>query len=216
MEHWLRLQYENALPTYRTYRALQLHFGKGTYNYFRYGGNVKATVDTLVKAKGSQHYIQLHKRIENAKMEPFDFICANFLAHGVKWVGALCNENATKTALKFRAMLEDIGGHTIKQLNNTLMDRCIDDDVRFKTLVEVDNPLVLPGVVDAYVQQDIDFHAMLCLSNCLGLKEKYDKELAGNFIWEDLSDKIANEGAFYRYDTKAAKMKLAAYLKEYW
>jgi hypothetical protein len=77
---------------YKTYLALKNHFTKDSYDYFKYGGKVSASVKSFESRRDRFYFEKL------AKMrDPTSFILANLSEDTNIWVGDLCaNETAER------------------------------------------------------------------------------------------------------------------------
>ena len=75
------------------FQALKLHFTSDSYDFFKYHGKSKISVEAFELRKDKYHFYKLSRRLPNRE-ELILFIVANLLHNDNLWVGDLLTEES--------------------------------------------------------------------------------------------------------------------------
>ena len=75
------------------YESLKLHFTKESYDFFKYNGKTKVSVQSFENRKDKYHFYKLSRKYPN-KDTMIDFLVANFVENENIWIGQLLEEEA--------------------------------------------------------------------------------------------------------------------------
>ena len=75
------------------YHALKLHFNQDSYDYFRYNGKSRITVDNFEKRKDKYYFYKLSRQYTSVE-DYRNFLIANFVEDEKIWVGKLLEEES--------------------------------------------------------------------------------------------------------------------------
>lgn len=172
----LRGQYRNYFMTpfevYTKYIALKNHFTQEKYDYFTYGGKVRAKESSFEIRKDKYFFYKLskHKDIEN-------FLLANILEGGKDfWVGELSSTAPEEVYRKWKKRQESLT-YTFKD-DLTRMDD--DFDKNFK-VDQYGHPLLLR----LYLRDEVCIETMCILDMLVNYSNSWNKYLKKDLIWED-------------------------------
>jgi len=81
--------------TFTIYNALKLHFTTKNYDYFKYNGKSKTSIDSFEKRKDKYYFYKLSRQHE--REEYIEFLVSNFIEKPDLWAGDLVLEEANDT-----------------------------------------------------------------------------------------------------------------------
>lgn len=176
------------------FQALKLHFTNESYDYFRYNGKVKQTVDQFNQKRDKYFYHRLCRRYNSDEIQ--DYIVANLLADESVWVGKLLDDDS-----------DDIYTNYIKKKQSL--------SYRFKNEVEHiltthSNPFKFednnyPAIINDYMRGDVSLDTLIILNDVTQCFAKFDKKLKGDFLWDKLYFKCRKFRPFLSYDKEKIK-----------
>jgi|TARA_R110000744_G_scaffold19304_4_gene51064 hypothetical protein len=176
MEHALRGQYKQWTMTpyqvYTKYIALKNHFTLKNYDYFTYGGKVRAKQSTFEVRKDKYFFYKLskHKDVEN-------FLLANLLDGGKDfWVGTMRDSGPEEIYREWKKRQESLT-YTFKNDLTKLND---DFDSNFR-----DEKYGHPHLLRLYLRGDVCIETMCILDMLVNYSAQWNKFLEKDLIWSD-------------------------------
>ena len=178
----------NGYDAYLAYQAVKLHFTTESFDYFKYGGKTKASVDTFNKRKDKYHFHKIG-RLYNEQELPY-FLAINFLkGDGKTWVGNLLHNDATivyKDWLNWQQsrtyrLKEDLDKLTEKNFGNLIV--CKDGQA--------------PELLNLVYQEEIGYDSLVILDHFMNLTDAWNKKLQGDFIWDTFYKKFQKYRPFF-------------------
>ena len=168
---------------YQTFLALKNHFILPSYDFVKYNGKMRVTVQSYLKRKDKFFFEKIGRNV-NSEEELRDFIIGN-LCHGSNglnidpgkiWAGDLTTTNARNHALAFMAKKQALDYYVKKDLTT------IREYVRIR---ELDGRPVnrLPFLLELYYDGDILPETLVILNTIQNLYGTWDKRLQGDPIW---------------------------------
>lgn len=176
MAETLRGQYRNWTMTpyevYTRYIALKNHFTQKNYDYFTYGGKVRAKQSTFEMRKDKYFFYKLskHKDVEN-------YLLANLLDGGKDfWVGAM-RDSAPEDIYRAWKKRQESLTYTFKNDLTKLND---DFDKNF-TVEQYGHPHLLR----LYLRGEVCIETMCILDMLVNYSAQWNKSLEKDLIWSD-------------------------------
>ena len=81
----------SAFDCYVIYLALKAHFSRKGYDYFKYNGRTKASVENFNVRKDRYFFEKLTKRYSKEEIE--SYFVSNYLSNSNLWVGEMNDKN---------------------------------------------------------------------------------------------------------------------------
>ena len=104
-----------AVDVYIMYCALKAHFGKGDYDYIKYGGKSSATKDSFWKRTDRIFFVKISRKYKK-KSVILDYLVSNFVCNTAGWLGDFIDDNyiewkkrTQSMSYNFKQELERIG-----------------------------------------------------------------------------------------------------------
>lgn len=185
---------KDAFNTYIYYLALKRHFTTD-YDYFKYNGKVRATIESFEKRNDKYNFYKLSKRSDNK-----EFILANIVHDPNVWVGNLFGEKAEKVYNDWKKIQQSLT-YTFKQDINTL-----DDDFDSNLLTHDGNH---PKLLKLYLSRQIHTESLIMINEVTNVFGYWDKKLVDKIIWPDIKNRCTKYRPFLSLDKD--KIKTAIY-----
>ncbi len=189
------------------FQALKLHFTSDSYDFFKYHGKSKISVEAFELRKDKYHFYKLSRRLPNRE-ELILFIVANLLHNDNLWVGDLLTEES-ETIYRARQKI-------LQSLSYTFENDC-------RVLFEgTDNPNDVlqsddgdyPRLLVKTLQGVTQIETLCILNSILNFFPMWSKKITDTVRWPNYRRKIEKFAAFLTYDSVKYKLILKKVIHE--
>ena len=181
---------------YRCYLALKNHFTKDHYDYHKYRGKTRATVQAFYKRK-DRFWFEKFARQKNDK-EIEEFFVSNFIYStdpSTVWIGEMIKEGEGRYQewqKKVQSLTYIFKEETESVFENKKMDDMFDCSKGH------------PPILKSYLGGDISLESMVIYDRILGYGKNFDERLKDP-VWETVSRKIKKYSPFLNIDVSRYK-----------
>ena len=182
---------------YKSYLAFKNHFCKESYDYFKYCGRSRASLDSFHKRKDRYFFERMSRQKSDDEIKAY--FVANFAECSDPqslWIGEIIRtgEDTYTNWLK--------KSQSLFYLFKTEAEVFINKD-SFVELFEIKNNQH-PEVLKKYIQKAISLETMVILDMILDYVKKFDKKLTDP-VWETVSLRIRKYKSFINIDVAKYK-----------
>jgi hypothetical protein len=189
------------------YQAIKLHFTTDSYDFMKYGGKSKISVDAFDNRKDKYHFHKLSRRL-TSQDELVMFLVANFIHNDTIWVGDLLTEESETIYRQRQRVLQS-------------MSYIFENDCR-KIFDGVSNPNEVlqsddgdyPRLLKMTLQKDTEIETLCILNNILGFLPLWNRKISDTVRWPQYSRKVTKYAAFLPKDVVKFKLILKKVLNE--
>jgi hypothetical protein len=189
------------------FQSLKLHFTSDSYDFFKYGGKIKTSLDAFDKRKDKYYYHKLSRRL-TSREDLIDFLVANFIEDENVWVGNLLTE---ESELVYRARQKNI-----QSLSYTFENDCQ------KLFREVGNPNEImycnsgdyPELLKRTLRKEIQIETLCLLNQIINFLPSWTSKISDSIRWPDYRRKILKYAAFLPKDIVKYKLILRKVIEE--
>ena len=185
-----------ASDAYRCYLALKNHFTKDHYDYIKYRGKTRATVQAFYKRK-DRFWFEKFARSKNDK-EVEEFCVSNFIYStdpGTMWIGEMIKEGEGRYQ-EWQKKVQSLT-YIFKEEVNTLFEGKKVDEI-------FDCSSGHPPILKSYLSGSTSLETMVICDRILGYRKDWDKKL-NDPVWETVSRKIKKYSPFLNIDVPRYK-----------
>ena len=191
---------ENAvtpIDVYKTYLAFKNHFTKKSYNYFKYGGKSKASVQAYNKRKDRYFFERMSRKKSDEEIK--DYFLANFVECDDPdrlWIGEIISsgEDNLKSWMK--------RSQTMSYMFKTEVEVFVNKE-NFQQLFTIKGQSH-PEVLKKYLQGALSIETMVILDIILEYVKNFDKKL-DDPVWDTVSLKIKKYKPFLNINVNKYK-----------
>ena len=185
---------------YKSYLAFKNHFCKESYDYFKYCGRSRASLDSFHKRKDRYFFERMSRQKSDEEIKAY--FVANFVECSDPqslWIGEIIQSG------------EDIYTNWLKKsqslfyLFKTEAEVFLQKD-SFEKLFEIKNNQH-PEILKKYFQKAISLETMVILDMILGYVKNFDKKMTDP-VWETVSLRIRKYEPFLNIDVAKYKNTL--------
>jgi|TARA_B100001094_G_C18091047_1_gene750435 hypothetical protein len=176
---------------YKQYLSLKNHFTKEKYDYHKYCGKSRATVQSFYKRK-DRFWFEKLSRNKNDK-EVIEFFISNFITctdPSKLWIGEMIREGEDRYS-SWKKRTQSLAYVFKEEMEKILVDT--DLDSAFQT--SNGHPLVLKK----YLSGKISIETLVICDKILGYRTDYDKKLTDP-VWETVSMRMRKYSPFLNID----------------
>ena len=190
---------------YKTYLALKNHFSKPKYDYIKYAGKTRASIEAFNKRKDKYWYEKLSRQKTDEEVK--DFFVSNFIQvddPGRLWIGELSRngESNYKEWLKRQQSLK----YLFREESESMLSSINLNDL-------FDTSRQHPPILKKYLSGSISPETLVIFDKVFEYSNRFDKVLLDP-VWETVSLKIKKYSPFLNIDVKEYKSILRVLIEE--
>lgn len=176
---------------YKTYLALKNHFSKPNYDYVKYAGKTRASIESFNKRKDKYWYEKLSRQKSDDEIK--NFFIANFTAAddpSSLWIGDIIRTGDTHYTewLKRQQSL----GYLFKEQSNDLLS-----SYNLEELFDASKQH--PPIIKKFLSGKISIETLVIYDRIFLFRNKFDKKFLDP-AWETISLKIKKYSPFINID----------------
>ena len=177
--------------SYKTYLSLKNHFTKDTYDYFKYCGKSRASLQSFYKRKDRMWFEKVSR--QKTDQEVVDFFVANFVSCNdpeTLWIGEMIKEGETRYQ-NWQKRIQSLS-YIFKEESQNLFQNNNFDDI-FKC--SKGHPILLKS----FLTGKISLETLVIYDKIFSYSNNFDKKLKDP-VWETVSRRIKKYNPFLNID----------------
>ena len=181
---------------YRCYLSLKNHFTKDHYDYHKYRGKTRATVQAFYKRK-DRFWFEKFARQKNDK-EVEEFFVSNFIYStdpATMWIGEMIKEGEGRYQ-EWKKKTQSLSYIFKEEVENVFDNKKVDD--------MFDCSKGHPPILKSYLGGDISLESMVIYDRIFDYGKDFDQRLKDP-VWESVSRKIKKYSPFLNIDVSHYK-----------
>jgi len=176
--------------TYKTYLALKNHFTKDSYDYHKYQGKSRASLQSFYKRKDRYWFEKLSRQKDDKEI--IDFFVSNFTScsdPGSLWIGEMIKDGESKYT-SWQKRVQSLS-YLFKEESQQLFEN------KFNEIFDCSkgHPLLLKN----FLVGNISIETMVIYDKIFLFRKNFDKKLKDP-VWETVSLKIKKYSPFLHID----------------
>lgn len=194
--------YAKGFVAYTIYLAIKQHFTNEKYDFFEYGGAVRASRESYNKRNDKYFFAKLATKMK--PNEIIDFFVANFIMSGNKtWVGDMFKDDAHDKYVEWQkrnAKLQSTFKTEVQELFDTASDNSV-DILDFFVVKDNQHPEVLVWLL----QGRLSIETFIIMNRIINFLPKIDSNLDDEYVWSKVYKKCLKYDPFIDVDMKYFK-----------
>lgn len=191
----------DGFDAYKTYVALKNHFTSKTYDFFKYNGRTRASLQSFEKRHDKYFFAKLSKQ-----KNVIDFLVANIAYGGDVWVGDVINNTeAEKHYLRFLKIKESIS-YIFKQ------DLQKFDSPFLSNFVVLDGQH--PKALQLLLEKQINIETLIIINELSSFMKIWNRKIEDTVVWPTIYLKCKKLRPFLTFDNDKMKNILVERIKE--
>jgi len=185
---------------YRCYLSMKNHFTKDKYDYHKYRGKSRATVQSFYKRKDRFWFEKLARN--KSDQEVVEFFVSNFITctdPGKLWIGEMIKEGEGRYT-EWKKRNQSLS-YVFKEETESVFS-----DGNFDSMFAMDGTRH-PQILKEYLRKNISIETLVILDKILGFRENFDSHLKDP-VWETVSMRIKKYSPFLNIDVQRYKQIL--------
>lgn len=185
------------------YNSLKLHFSTDSYDYFKYQGKSRISIESFENRKDKYYFYKLSRR--NEKEDCIEFLISNFLCEENMWVGKLFEEDAMT---RHRDRMKIIQALTYNFTNDCkyIRENCENTNELFKTNGDY------PKLLTMTLQKDVQLETLCIMNSLMNFFPMWSKRITDTIRWPEFNRKCLKYLPFIHFECDKMKSIL---LKEF-
>ena len=175
-----------AVDVYLMYCALKAHFGKGDYDFVKYGGKSSATKDSFWKRTDRLFFVKTQRKYKKKQVIQ-DYLVSNFVHNTKGWLGDFNDENyiewkkrTQSMSYNFKQELEKIGKVNLLGIKRGQH----------------------PRLLKEYLGKRVSIETLVILDDISNFTKIWNKKLENDVVWPKVKKLMFDYKKFLTYDKK--------------
>ncbi len=177
---------------YKTYLGLKNHFTKQKYDYHKYGGKSRASLDSFYKRRDRYFFEKLSRQKNDD--EVVEFFVASFTSADDPqslWIGEIVR-NGEQNYTDWKKRLQSLSYTFKSEIENVFAGKNFDEMFHIEGTKH-------PMIVKEHLGKNISLESLVLLNKIIGFKNNFDKKL-DDPVWKFLSMRIQKYDSFLHID----------------
>mgnify|MGYP001240027870 FL=1 len=177
---------------YRCYLAMKNHFTKDKYDYHKYCGKSRATVQSFYKRRDRFFFEKLSR--QKTDEEVIEFFVSNFVSCNDPqslWIGEIM-QNGDTNYTDWKRKHQSLSYVFKEEVENIFGGKDFDSIFKIEGTKH-------PVIVKEHLQNNISLESLIILDRIIGFKKDFDKKLRDP-VWEFLSMRLKKYDSFINID----------------
>jgi hypothetical protein len=189
------------------YQAIKLHFTTDSYDFHKYGGKSKISVDAFENRKDKFYFYKLSRRL-STKDELIAFLVANFVNDDNCWVGNLLEETSDNVYRDRQKVIQSLS-YTFENDCENIFDEVMNPNEVIK-VVNGDYPILLTMAL----RKDIQIESLCILNKILQFFPNWSNNISDTIRWPQYRRKILKYSPFISFDENKCRTILKKVIHE--
>lgn len=188
------------------YNALKLHFSQQSYDYFKYNGKSRISIDSFENRKDKYHFYKLSRKYKEE--EYINFLVANFIVNEKTWAGDLLK---TESEVNYLRRMKYMQSMTYSFENDcNLVFEELDDPNEVLRVEDGEYPVLLLMALRKEIQPE----TLVILNALLNFFPAWSKNVADTIRWPDYRMKMLKYTAFVPFDSVKYRLMLKKVIEQ--
>jgi hypothetical protein len=196
-----------AYETFGLYQSIKLHFTTDSYDYHKYGGKSKISVDAFENRKDKYFFYKLSRKITD-KDELVNYLVANFVKDENCWIGTLLEQSAVDSYRERQKVLQSLSYNFENDCDKVFSDVENPNDVI--KIVDGDYPTLLTMTL----QNKIEIETLCVLNRLLKFFGLWNRDISDTIRWPQYHRKLVKYTPFIQFDETRYKKILKKVIHE--
>ena len=188
------------------YSSLKLHFTQESYDYFKYGGKSRTSIEAFENKKDKWFYYKLSRRFSNVD-QARDFLVANFVHSPDVWIGHLLTDDSDVHYRARQKVIQSLSYTFTNEIASLMSHKNPNESLMIH---DGEYPLLLRMLLYG----EISIESVCILNSILGFLPMWDKKIADTIHYPNTSLKIKKYTPFIPFEPTKYKLILKKELHE--
>lgn len=191
----------SGYEAFTIYQSIKLHFTSANYDYFKYSGKSKISIESFENRRDKYHFYKLSRRLKS-KNELVDFIVANFVMNENTWVGNLLEEQSDIHYRQRQRVIQSLS-YVFENDLRRIFDG-VDDP---NDVLQSENG-DYPKLLTLAVRKEIEIETLCILNRMLNFFPMWERKITDTVRWPLFKMKVLKYTPFLPKDDTKYKMMI--------
>ena len=189
-----------AVDVYLMYCALKAHFGKGDYDFVKYGGKSSATKESFWKRTDRLFFVKTQRKYKKKEVIQ-DYLVSNFIQNTKGWLGDFNDDNylnwkkrTQSMSYNFKEELEKIGKVNLLGIKRGQH----------------------PRLLKEYLGKRVSIETLVILDDISNFTKIWNKKLENDVVWPKVKKLMFDYKKFLTYDKKKCTIILNNFINQFY
>lgn len=182
---------DESFNAYIKYLALKRHFTDKSYDYFKYNGKVRASMDSFRSRSDAYFFAKLAKQDDYENK-----ILANLLIKQDAWIRDILDMEGEENYVQWKKKMDSLGHIFKSDINN------MSDDYQSNFVIRDGQH---PHILTMFLQQQISLETFTIISHIANIFDYWDEKMVDKFVAGDIIKKSRKYFPFLNVDLKRYK-----------
>ena len=192
---------------YKIYLAIKLHFNS-SYDYFKYNGQVNATITSYNKRKDHYTFKKLARLYNEQQIK--HFFVSNIIVNDNMWIGDALTPECLTIYKNWQKKIESLQYTFINDCKTIINFFAPDEDLTKVSEQLIENLFKVkdhqhPVILKMVLAEKINFETFIIMNSIFKFVDQFNKQISDTIIWPEFYIKCKKYRPFLEYDVNKFK-----------
>lgn len=182
---------------YSLYQAVKLHFTSDKYDFFKYHGKTRTTVESFERRRDKYMFHKLSRMVSDA--EALEFLVSNFVMDNHNWTKTLIQDGAKENHIQWQKRMQSLSYTFEQDIIRILQEGDINE------VMEVPESGAYPLVLTMLMRHDISIETVAILNSLTNCLARWEKKINDTVMFPRVVMRIRKYTPFIPFDPEAMK-----------
>ena len=182
---------------YSLYQAIKLHFTSDKYDFFKYHGKTRTTVESFERRKDKYIFHKLSRKVNDA--EAVEFLVANFVMDVHNWSRSLVQDGAKENHVQWQKRMQSLS-YTFEQDIVKILE---EGDINAVMKIPEDGSY--PTVLTMVMRGEVSMETLAILNSLTNCLTRWEKGITDTVMFPRVVMRIRKYTPFIPFDSEAMK-----------
>ena len=182
---------------YSLYQAIKLHFTSDKYDFFKYHGKTRTTVESFERRKDKYMFHKLSRKVNDA--EAVEFLVANFIMDVHNWSRSLIQDGAKENHVQWQKRMQSLS-YTFEQDIVKILE---EGDINAVMKIPEDGSY--PTVLTMVMRGEVSMETLAILNSLTNCLTRWEKGITDTVMFPRVVMRIRKYTPFIPFDSEAMK-----------
>ena len=182
---------------YSLYQAVKLHFTSDKYDFFKYHGKTRTTVESFERRKDKYMFHKLSRKVNDA--EAVEFLVANFIMDVHNWSRSLIQDGAKENHVQWQKRMQSLS-YTFEQDIVKILE---EGDINAVMKIPEDGSY--PTVLTMVMRGEVSMETLAILNSLTNCLTRWEKGITDTVMFPRVVMRIRKYTPFIPFDSEAMK-----------
>lgn len=182
--------------TYKLYLSLKRHFTNQNYDYFKYSGKCRSSIESFERRKDKYFFKKLDTKYD--PQTQIEYFVSQFIKDENLWIGNIFSKECENNYNEWKKRIQSLTYVITQDINNMLEKSTFEE---LFSCSDGKHPLLLKY----YLSNRISIETMIILDSILNYTKDFNQKIVDPVVWPKVYSMMRKYAPFLKFDKSKYK-----------